>query len=205
VSSFIGVRHNSYSLLLLEQCSWGPETVKRTISRDYVQSLQRRIEGLAKYASLLETKLEKCRKDHGGMIDYLHLRPEVLPLVDEGHSIDFEPSENEDDIADQMRAFHVSRSQCNIRSKTLTAVDFAQLEGQDLHFYGRTSIFQFAPSLPRHLSRPPEVEDPSRCYVLLLDGADTSNSNIFNPNLDWCRHLPSEVYLGRPEHDKCVD
>jgi len=38
--------------------------------------------------------------------------------------------------------------------------------------------------------------------VLLVDGVDESN---YNPDFDWSRHLPPEIFLERREHDKLLD
>lgn len=63
------------------------------------------------YSSLLETKLEQCRKEHGGLIDdYLHLRPDSPPVMEDEPDFDFNHSDNENDIAERMRVFQVSQS-----------------------------------------------------------------------------------------------
>ena len=77
-----------------------------------------------------------------------------------------------------------------------------QLDGRELQWYGKVSVFQYEPTVPANLSRfPAIVEDASRCYVLMVDGVDESS---YNPDFDWSRHLPAEVILDRREHDKSV-
>lgn len=48
---------------------------------------------------------------------------------------------------------------------------------------------------------PALAENPDDTYVLLVDGVQPSHCN---PTLDWSRHLPSNVLLDRPSHDKFV-
>jgi hypothetical protein len=95
--------------MLSVQCTWGPEQVKRTNSKEYVQSLHRRIDGLVQYCSLLETKLDQCHKEHGGSTeDYLHLRPNLSSVEEDEQDLDLNFSDNDDDITEKLRAFHVS-------------------------------------------------------------------------------------------------
>jgi len=98
----------SYPNCRSHQCSWGSEPVKRANSREYVQSLQSRIEELVKYASFLELNLERCRTHHGLIEGHDHIRPDMGSPVVDGQNFDFNPSDNEDDLVEQMRAFHVN-------------------------------------------------------------------------------------------------
>jgi hypothetical protein len=71
------------------------------MSRDYVQSLQRRI-------AFLETKFEQCRNEHGGVLDdYPYASPDISQAEEEEFDFDL-CTDNDQDIADRMKAFHVS-------------------------------------------------------------------------------------------------
>jgi hypothetical protein len=48
---------------------------------------------------------------------------------------------------------------------------------------------------------PALAENLNDTYVLSVDGVQTSH---YNPALDWSRHLPSDIPLDRPTHDKFV-
>jgi hypothetical protein len=138
---------------------------------------------------------DKCRNEHGGFVDDQH--PDLQPAEDEDVEEDImNTSDNEEDLADHMREFHVSAYSPRYFTFRLW---LPQFEGQDLQRYGKTSIFQYTPALPASHSRFPEIEDPTRCYVLLVEGVDQSK---YNPDFEWSRHLPSTVELDRWEHDK---
>jgi hypothetical protein len=72
----------------LEQCSWGKESVRRPRTNAHFEALRKRADALEEYANLLESMLEKCWREHGGLNDnghsYLQFRPQdadamVLP------------------------------------------------------------------------------------------------------------------------------
>ena len=48
---------------------------------------------------------------------------------------------------------------------------------------------------------PAVAENPDETYVLIVDGAQQSHCS---PDLDWSRHLPSNVKLDRQTHDRFV-
>jgi hypothetical protein len=54
---------------------------------------------------------------------------------------------------------------------------------------------------PEEVSRIVEIQNPNASYVLLVEGADLSDSQL---EVDWSRHLPPQVALDRKEHDKFV-
>jgi hypothetical protein len=48
---------------------------------------------------------------------------------------------------------------------------------------------------------PAIAQNPDLTYVLVVDGVQPS---LHNPTLDWSRHLPRDVPLDRPTHDRFV-
>lgn len=70
------------------QCSWGAESVRKPRTEAHFEAMRKRADALREYANLLESMLEKCRREHGGTSDngqsYLQFRPQdadnmVLP------------------------------------------------------------------------------------------------------------------------------
>lgn len=70
-----------------------------------------------------------------------------------------------------------------------------KLRDGDLNLYG-----SFSPFAHEQVPNSRDSEDfKSKYAAFMVDGA---NLNHTHPNLDWARHLPHEVSLYRPEHDR---
>ncbi|KAG6887908.1 hypothetical protein C0992_010284 [Termitomyces sp. T32_za158] len=157
--------------------------------------MRKRADALEEYVNLLESMLEKCRREHGGGKDngesYLQFRPrdaEGIILPDE---VDVEEN---DDPRDDDRLF--SQELC-LPTRNL------KLDEGNLLLHGNTAVFRFAPELPISTSTsrfPPNPKSPR--FALLVNSLDDKN---YNPDFDWSRYLPTSVPLDRKEHDKLID
>ena len=98
------------------QCWWpgGLEPVRRKkTGKEYAQYLLGVIEDRDRAIAALKAKLEQCRKEHGGsggggsvVEDDLHL-PGSSGEEDQHEMFDVEYSDNEDELVERMRTFHV--------------------------------------------------------------------------------------------------
>ncbi|KAL0945802.1 hypothetical protein HGRIS_012089 [Hohenbuehelia grisea] len=181
------------------ECTWGAETAKKPSTKQYVESLKKRANALQQYASYLESKLDQCQREHGGLGDdeaegsgdrepwsYLRHRPTDATIQDElDLEYDMVPKPESDSDGD-----------------IVIPMGGLVLEDGDPVYYGTTSIFRHSPN-PSRASRFPEIlEKTEERYVLMVEGGDESH---FNPNFDWARHLPTTVPLDRREHDRILD
>lgn len=175
--------------------------------------MRKHADALKSYVDLLESLLEKCRLEHGGVSDehtsYLHFKPsDETGLLESDaipHNENKEPSTTDgDDIVLELcvpaRNLKVSN---NLPPCMLTKVmSLYQLQDRDLFFYGIAAPFRFeeVPVSPetRSSSRFPKMMNTPR-HVLQLTDSDGSN---YDPDFDWSRHLPDIVPLDRKEHDR---
>ncbi|GLB39659.1 putative fungal specific transcription factor [Lyophyllum shimeji] len=180
-----------------DECSWGRESGRKPRTEAHFEAMRKRADALEEYVNLLESVLEKCRREHGGATDngqsYLQFRPrdaEGMILPDE---CDVDGNDN-DDPNNEDQAF--TQELC-LPTRNL------KLEEGNLLLHGNTAVFRFAPEpvIPQVASRFPLNSQAPR-YVLLVDGVDEQN---YNPDFDWSRYLPASVPLDRKEHDKLLD
>ncbi|KAE9402722.1 hypothetical protein BT96DRAFT_918021 [Gymnopus androsaceus JB14] len=158
----------------------------------HFEAMRKRADALERYATILESMLEKCQREHGGTFhdgqSYLQFRPndcgeERIEIQGEG-----DLGLDGDDVA---------AAEICVSAENLT------LDDGDLVFYGNAAPFRFAKTLPKHVSIIPDVEiDLSARYMLMVEGADQTH---YNPDFDWSRYLPSQVPLDRKEHDRVLD
>ncbi|RDB17161.1 Nitrogen assimilation transcription factor nirA [Hypsizygus marmoreus] len=177
-----------------DECSWGRESGRKPRTEAHFEAMRKRADALEEYVNLLESVLEKCRREHGGVSDngqsYLQFRPvdaEGMILPDEIEV------DNEDEGEDQMLAQELCIPTRNLK-----------LEEGNLLLHGNTAVFRFAPEsapIAPSASRFPHISESPK-YVLLVDGVEDQS---YNPDFDWSRYLPSSVPLGRREHDKLLD
>ncbi|KAF5384224.1 hypothetical protein D9615_003446 [Tricholomella constricta] len=175
------------------------ESGRKPRTEAHFEAMRKRADALEEYVNLLESVLEKCRREHGGVSDngqsYLQFRPrdaDGMILPDE---FDVDGNDNDDrSIGNEDQVF--SQELC-LPTRNL------KLEEGNLLLHGNTAIFRFAPeaSTPQVLSRFPLNSQAPR-YVLLVEGFDEQN---YNPDFDWSRYLPTSVPLDRKEHDKLLD
>ncbi|KNZ79271.1 Nitrogen assimilation transcription factor nit-4 [Termitomyces sp. J132] len=175
-----------------DECSWGRESGRKPRTEAHFEAMRKRADALEEYVHLLESMLEKCRREHGGGKDngesYLQFRPRdaegIIPL-DELHVEDNDNPNNED---------------CVFSQELCLPTMNLKLEEGNLLLHGNTAVFRFAPEPPT--SPPPSrfpLDSKSPRYVLLVDGFDNKN---YNPDFDWSRYLPTSVPLDRKEHDR---
>ncbi|KAG6918313.1 hypothetical protein DXG01_015405 [Tephrocybe rancida] len=171
------------------------ESGRKPRTEAHFEAMRKRADALEEYVNLLESVLEKCRREHGGVHDngqsYLQFRPrdaEGMILPD-----DVDGDDN-DDTHDDDRVF--SQELC-LPTRNL------KLEEGNLLLHGNTAVFRFAPEHPllQPTSRFP-LKPQSPRYVLLVEGLEENN---YNPDFDWSRYLPASVPLDRREHDKLLD
>ncbi|KAG6819360.1 hypothetical protein H0H93_012543 [Arthromyces matolae] len=181
-----------------DECSWGRESGRKPRTEAHFEAMRKRADALEEYVNLLESMLEKCRREHGGGADngqsYLQFRPrdaEGMILPDE---VDLDDNNEDINATEEDRVF--SQELCRPTTNL-------KLEEGNLLLHGNTAVFRFAPERP--LS-PPRSRFPSNSkalrYVLLVDGADDTG---YNPDFDWSRYLPATVPLDRKEHDRLLD
>ncbi|KAK0469221.1 uncharacterized protein EV420DRAFT_15384 [Desarmillaria tabescens] len=182
-----------------DECSWTGESARRPRTEAHYEALRKRADALKAYADLLESLLEKCRREHGGVseesMSYLQFRP-----PDAGSAIlDNEVPPPHDDGADanQVDGEDITREIC-VPTRNL------KLEDSQLVFYGIAAPFRLdqTPAKSRVTSRLPDVDDPKKSHVLQISDGD---GNYYDPDFDWSRHLPSVVPLDRKEHDRVLD
>lgn len=172
------------------ECTWGDEPAKLPRSQSHVAFLKQRIQTLE-----LQLANCKCRMRHpheeerirhdADLHEALFTSPSDLMAEWE----DGEPSTDEETHIEQLL----------VPTKHLILGD----NQDDLHLYGPCSIFRLAPTAPGRAPRLPEINEDRRArYVLQVEGADET---YCNPNFDWSRHLPREVFMERKEHDKLLD
>ncbi|KAG5351844.1 hypothetical protein C0989_004734 [Termitomyces sp. Mn162] len=170
------------------------ESGRKPRTEAHFEAMRKRADALEEYVHLLESMLEKCRREHGGGKDngesYLQFRPRdaegIIPL-DELHVEDNDNPNNED---------------CVFSQELCLPTMNLKLEEGNLLLHGNTAVFRFAPEPPT--SPPPSrfpLDSKSPRYVLLVDGFDNKN---YNPDFDWSRYLPTSVPLDRKEHDRPV-
>ncbi|PBK66316.1 hypothetical protein ARMSODRAFT_1006080 [Armillaria solidipes] len=182
-----------------DECSWTGESARRPRTEAHYEALRKRADALKAYADLLESLLEKCRREHGGVseesMSYLQFRP-----PDAGTAIlDNEVPPPHDDGTDvnQVEGEDITLEIC-VPTRNL------KLEDSQLVFYGIAAPFRLdqTPAKSRVASRLPDVDDPKKSHVLQITDGDGS---YYDPDFDWSRHLPSIVPLDRKEHDRVLD
>ncbi|KAF8064999.1 hypothetical protein FPV67DRAFT_1671298 [Lyophyllum atratum] len=180
-----------------DECSWGRESGRKPRTEAHFEAMRKRADALEEYVNLLESVLEKCRREHGGVSDngqsYLQFRPRDADGMIMPDEFDIDGYDN-DDPGNEDQAF--TQELC-LPTRNL------KLEEGNLLLHGNTAVFRFAPEprLPQLVSRFPLNSQAPR-YVLLVDGLDQQNYNL---DFDWSRFLPPSVPLDRTEHDKLLD
>ncbi|KAF9026866.1 hypothetical protein BDZ89DRAFT_832235 [Hymenopellis radicata] len=181
-----------------DECSYTAETARRPRTEAHYEAMRKHADALKCYVDLLESLLEKCRLEHGGVSDehtsYLQFKPpDATGLLESDaipHNEEKEPSiTDEDDITLEL---------C-VPARNL------KLHDSDLFFYGIAAPFRFqeVPVSPKttSLSRFPKMMNTPRHVLQLTD----SDGNHYDPNFDWSRHLPDTVPLDRKEHDRIIN
>ncbi|KAK0484836.1 fungal-specific transcription factor domain-containing protein [Armillaria novae-zelandiae] len=162
-----------------DECSWTGDPARHPRTEAHFEALRKRINALEAYCENLESMIDKCNKDHGGLSTYIPLRPspeyQTLEIEEAGNS----------------------------SQELVAAAENLKLEDRDLVMYGNVAPFRFAPVPAQSTSRFPEIiADPNAHYVLWLDGVSSSHVNSL---FDWSRYLPANLLLTRHEHDKIID
>lgn len=171
-------------------CTWGDEPAKLPRSQSHVAILKQRIQALEAELASCTCRKQPHKQDSNTSQDFdLHtalFTSQPYPDWEDGYS---EGSGTDEET-------HIE--QLLVPTKHLILDD-----QDDLQLYGPCSIFRLAPTAPGRTPRLPEIfEDRRARYVLQVDGADET---FCNPNFDWSRHLPREVFMERKEHDKLLD
>ncbi|KAF5392813.1 hypothetical protein D9757_000908 [Collybiopsis confluens] len=180
-----------------EECAWTGESARKPRTEAHFEALRQRAEALERYANILETMLDKCRKEHGGIEmgfskdsqDYLQFRPQDTYEYGYGGlegTVEVEELGSDEEV-----------------DAICVAAQNFTLDGRDLVLYGNAAPFRFANPKINHASIIPDVEmDLGARYMLMVEGADLAH---YNPDFDWSRYLPSQVPLDRREHDRVLD
>ncbi|KAJ7151398.1 hypothetical protein C8R43DRAFT_886920 [Mycena crocata] len=170
-----------------DECSWGRDTAPRKPRTEaHFEALRKRMDSLQAYSDLLEGILAKCVCQD--VSSHLQFRPQQPGEQEEDSEADF--LESDDDITQELTV----PVQCLKLDDNFNA----------LLLHGITAPFRFGNKLPNEVFRvcPSKLAYPDATYVLLVDGVDATDCDL---NVDWSRHLPSEVSLERREHDKILD
>lgn len=182
-----------------DECSWTGESARRPRTEAHYEALRKRADALKAYADLLESLLEKCRREHGGVseesMSYLQFRP-----PDAGNAIlenEIPPLHDDGSDANQVEGEDITLEIC-VPTRNL------KLEDSQLVFYGIAAPFRLdqTPAKSRATSRLPDIDDLKKSHVLQITDGDGSH---YDPDFDWSRYLPSAVPLDRKEHDRVLD
>jgi len=146
-----------------------------------IEDLRRGYSEVWQYAEYLESQLDECSQYHHPNVDFRANRPpDHDVLLGQGDDSDvMMGGDDNDQGSDDGNDFKVMAI-C-IPPQSLQVEPFNQ-----------PSRF------------PAVAENPDETYVLMVDGHHAQPSH-YNPNLDWSRHLPSNVPLDRPTHDRALD
>ncbi|TFK25471.1 hypothetical protein FA15DRAFT_358461 [Coprinopsis marcescibilis] len=190
-----------------DECSWVKDAtpLRKNRNEAFFEALKKRNDALKEYSTYLETLLEKCRREHGGLasdVSYLRHRPrdEVDHLdmsFDDVDPTDYGSSVEHPDLeADGANGTSIQG--------LIAPIQKLSLEDGSLMTFGSTSVFRFRPVV---FNNPPSrfpaiMENPKDTYVLMVEGGDRT---CYNPHFDWARHLPTAVPLDRTQHDKALD
>ncbi|TFK73147.1 hypothetical protein BDN72DRAFT_247720 [Pluteus cervinus] len=177
-----------------DECGYSGEPIRGPRTEAHFEAIRKRADALREYANLLESMLEKCRREHGGVWEdnqsYLQFRPidaDGVILPDE-MDVDDEDSSNDNDA---------------VQALCRPTEDLKLQGGGLVLFHGNTAVFRFAQADNQPISRFPAIaEDPGASYVLVVDGIDLTH---YDPDFDWSRHLPAAVPLDRRAHDQILD
>ncbi|KAG5653175.1 hypothetical protein H0H81_001892 [Sphagnurus paluster] len=178
------------------QCSWGRESGRKPRTEAHFEAMRKRADALEEYVNLLESVLEKCRREHGGVSDngqsYLQFRPRDADSITLPEEVEVDGENDEGHNEDQAFSQELCLPTRNLK-----------LEEGHLLLHGNTAVFRFAPepTAPQVVSRFPLNSQAPR-YVLLVEGLE---DQTYNPDFDWSRYLPTSVPLDRTEHDKLLD
>ncbi|KAK7024943.1 Zn(2)-C6 fungal-type domain-containing protein [Favolaschia claudopus] len=176
------------------ECSWGRDTAPRKPRTEaHFEALRKRSDSQQAYIERLEGIIAKCVcQDVSGHLDF---RPtqfsagEILPKEEEPESDTDLLHSDEEEITTEL----------TVPTQRLKLDD--RLGNLVLHGV-TSSAFRFGDRPPSEVLRHSEVvANPDATYVLQLDGVDVSETH---PDIDWSRHLPTEVVLDRREHDKLL-
>ncbi|KAK0498673.1 fungal-specific transcription factor domain-containing protein [Armillaria luteobubalina] len=157
-----------------DECSWTGDPVRHPRTEAHFEALRKRINALEAYCEILESMIDQCHKDHGGLSTYRELRPSP------------EYQELELDEA------------ANSSQELVAATENLKLEDRDLVMYGNVAPFRFAPVPAQSTSRFPEImADPNAHYVLWLDGVSSSHiiDLLFSFFTSWCLRVVPTLFL----------
>ncbi|KAK6974960.1 Zn(2)-C6 fungal-type domain-containing protein [Favolaschia claudopus] len=171
------------------ECSWGKEDKppRRARTEAHFTALKKRVDDLELYVDILEGILAKCVCQD--VSSHLQSRPQHPEIQSEGDvgNLDADPVgfNSDDDIIQDLT----------------TPMQRLKLDDGHLLLHGITAPFRFSDKINNRSSRIASPHGGSTLsYVLQLDADDSSNC----PEVDWARHLPSEVNLDKKEHDKIL-
>ncbi|KIK68195.1 hypothetical protein GYMLUDRAFT_237288 [Collybiopsis luxurians FD-317 M1] len=183
-----------------EECAWTGESARKPRTEAHFEAMRKRAEALERYANILESMLERCRKEHGGTFskdghEYLQFRPKEYGYYGSG---DVEGFEEGEEVGIGTDGEDDATAEICVSTENLT------LDERGLVLYGIAAPFRFANTNKfDHVSIIPDVElDLGARYMLMVEGADLAH---YNPDFDWSRYLPPQVPLDRKEHDRVLD
>ncbi|KAH9986615.1 hypothetical protein BJV77DRAFT_950868 [Russula vinacea] len=179
------------------ECTWGPESAKRPISKQLVESLRRMNKQLHQRIRFLETQLAQ------------HTSHPVDEVVQSGSSLSLRIS----DRGSPSSYGGGPSSPASIQSEPVYCktepqdvdIDHIIAPTQHLHLsqknelelFGPTSIFRLAPRSPERRTFSDEM----------INGTTDTLSQmnpVVNAEIDWARHLPVGAPLTRVEHDQLL-
>ncbi|KAA1477277.1 hypothetical protein DENSPDRAFT_808440 [Dentipellis sp. KUC8613] len=176
------------------ECTWGPESARKPTTKSYVDSLRNMVEVLKKRIFVLESQLEAFKRASNHVYG--------MPTND---LLQIDNPKSSQDVNDPpvvtVNEEEVKQEDSDIE-QLCAPTEHLRLDEEGLQFYGPTSIFRLAPqdASPQQASRFQQLAENQAGSYVLSRGEGTDQSDI-----DWSRHLPSDVALTRPEHDRILD
>ncbi|KAH6911585.1 hypothetical protein BKA70DRAFT_860549 [Coprinopsis sp. MPI-PUGE-AT-0042] len=182
-----------------DECLWVKDAPppRKTRNEAFFQALKKRNEALKEYVTYLESLLERCQKEHGGLHGetYMQRRPRDIHMS-------FDDSTG---TANEAGVDEGAEGDTTEIQGLIAPIQKLSLERGSLMTFGSTSIMRFKPAItskspPSRVK--PRAGGPEAAHVLLSSASSVKSSE---DSVEWARYLPKEASLTRVQHDTALD